>query len=63
MRPCDCKSKVDEMELSEQGMSMKTDSIDLNYGSVILTVGPCRLRVTSTFMKRISEWYLEDQDE
>lgn len=63
MRPCDCKSKYDELKLKEQGYGTCDASINLDGGRVYIEYGPCKLRVPRPFMKRIAEWYLEEQDE
>ena len=64
MRPCDAHDGYTaRTKLRELGMYVNEDGIKLQLGRVLLTIGPCKIELSTNLMKRIAEWYLEDQDE
>lgn len=62
MKPCDYIDDYRSMQLNEQGLSINGDSIQVRDGKVELRVGSCILFISLPFMKRISEWFLTDQE-
>ena len=63
MKPCDCHDQYTvNKELKEQGLTVGVGTIEVEPGSVILTLGSCKLRIAQGTFKRFAEWYLEDQN-
>ena len=61
MKPCDCKSTDDLKSLNEQGIGFNANGISLEPNSVIITQGPCTLKIPATHFKDYAEWFLTDQ--
>lgn len=64
MKPCDCKDQYTiEKELYVNGISFNDNSIEITGGPVVLTIGPCTVKIPRNHFKSFAEWYLEDQKE
>ena len=63
MKPCDCKSIADTMNLNEQGLQFNNFGINLKPCSVFLRIVPyAEIRIPQKYFKLFAEWYLEDQE-
>jgi len=62
MRPCDCKTMRDLMDLKERSIKLNDQSIILGPPGVLLKIDPyVRINLTQDSFKRFAEWYLTDQ--
>ena len=62
MRPCDCKTMRDLMDLKERSVKLNDQSVTLGPPGVLLKVGSnVRINLTQDSFKRFAEWYLTDQ--
>lgn len=62
MKPCDCKDQYNANKLDHQGLTINKDSIELKPNMVILTIGPCQIKINQNIFEKFAKWYLEDQD-
>jgi len=72
MRPCDCKDRFDEGQLSVSGLRYLNDEIEIDSDScdlciVKLTIGSCgscgscTLKISQKVFKTLATWYMKDQ--
>ena len=47
--------------LDSGGLTFNANSIRVNPLQVILTIGPCELRIPEELFRKFAEWYLDDQ--
>lgn len=62
LRPCDCKDEVTAQKLNEQGIAHNDESIKVEYGGVVLSMGHTTIKISLNRFKMFSEWFLEEQD-
>lgn len=62
MKPCDCKDQYMANQLDHQNLTINNNSIEVKPSVVILTIGPCQVKINQNIFKQFAKWYLEDQD-
>lgn len=62
MKPCDCKSTDDMIDiLKEAGLYYNGTGLQVAPPNVIIKSGPCTLIIGQKVFERLAQWYFEDQ--
>lgn len=62
LKPCDCTDLQTVKKLNEQGIGHNNESILVEPGVVILTMGYTTMKIPQKRFKMFAEWYLKAQE-
>jgi hypothetical protein len=61
LRPCDCIYEQQAKLLSEQGIAVNDESIEIHPNYVLLTMGHTQVKIGMKRFQMFAEWYLQKQ--
>lgn len=62
LRPCDCTDNHLAMQLNEQAIAINENSLKVEHGKAVLTIGHTTINIPLKHFKIFATWFLEEQE-